>query len=97
MEEVAGQAAVSIEVEVAILDQERHLERRTFRQRKLALAIVADDPQAGEAGVNAQAGHAHDVVVIPEQGRPLVAGVGVERPLSGRHEILGPAIAGGIR
>ncbi len=44
MDEAAGQPPLLIEVEVAVLNQQRQLERRAFRQLELSLALVADDP-----------------------------------------------------
>ena len=72
VEQTACQSPLIVEDEVAVLDQQRHLERRPFGQTELALTIVADDPQPGQAGIDVQLGNAHDMVVVPEQRRPLV-------------------------
>ena len=71
-----------VDVEVAVLDQQRHLERRPLGQPELALALVADDPQPGEPGVHVELGDAHDVVVVPEQRRALVHRVVEDRRLA---------------
>jgi hypothetical protein len=42
--EVAGEASLVVEVEVSVLNQQRHLEGRAFGQSELPLALVADDP-----------------------------------------------------
>jgi hypothetical protein len=43
MDQAAGQPPLLVEVEVAVLNQQRQLERRAFGQLELPLALVADD------------------------------------------------------
>ena len=97
VDEPAGQPSLLVEVEVAVLDQQRHLERRPLGQAELALALVADDPQPGEPRVDVELGDAHDVVVVPEQRRALVHRVVEDGGLAGREQVLGPAVVGGGR
>ncbi len=91
----AGQLALFIEVEIAVLDQQRYLERRPFRQTQLALALVPHDPQPGEPGVDVEPGDAHDVVVVPEQRGTLVHWVVKEGGLAAGEEVLRPAVVNG--
>jgi len=44
MDQLAGQPSGLVEAEVAVLDEQRHLERRPLGQAELALAPVPDDP-----------------------------------------------------
>ena len=97
VDEPAGQPPVLVEVEVAVLDQQRHLERRSFRQLELALALVTHDPEPREPGVDVELGDAHDVVVVPEQRRPLVHRVVEDGGLARGEEVLGPAVVRGGR
>jgi len=93
----AGEPALVVEVEVAVLDQQGHLERGPLRQAKLAFAPITDDPKARKSRVDIELGDAHDMVVVPEQRRALVHRVVEDRGLSGREEILGPAVIWGWR
>ena len=81
-----------VDVEVAVLDQQRHLERRPLGQGELAFTLVADDPHAGQARIDVVLGDAHDVVVVPEQRGPLVVRVVEDGGLAGRHQVLSPAV-----
>ena len=83
-----------VEVEVAVLNQQRQLERRALGQPELALALVADDPQPGQPGVHVELGDAHDVVVVPEQRRALVHRVMEDGVLARREQVLRPAVKG---
>ena len=95
VDEPAGQPPVFVDVEVAVLNQQRHLERRPFRQPEVALPVVTHDPESREPGVDVELGDAHDVVVVPEQRRPLVHRVAAERGLTRGEEVLGPAVLRG--
>ena len=97
VDEPAGQPPLLVDVEVAVLDQQRHLERRPLGQAELALALVADDPQPREPGVDVELGDAHDVVVVPEQRRALVHRVVEDGVWPGSEEVLGPAVVRGGR
>jgi hypothetical protein len=97
VQQIPGQRAVVGGIEVAVGQQKRELERRPLRQLEFPLAFIAHDPEAREAGVDAEAGHAHHVVVVPEHCRPLVVRIRVERLLAGHGQVLGPAVARGIR
>ena len=90
--ELSGQPFLVVDVEVAVLNQQRQLERRSLRQLELALALVADDPEPGEPGVHVVLGDAHDVVVVPEQRRALIHRVVKDRGLTGREQVLRPAV-----
>ena len=69
VQEIARETAVLVGVEVAVGQQKRELVRRPRGQLELPLALVAHDPETREAGVDVEAGHAHDVVVVPEHRR----------------------------
>jgi hypothetical protein len=97
VQEVAAEAAVVARVEVSVGEQERQLVRWPPGKLELALAVVTDDPKTGEAGVDVEARHAHDVVVVPEHRRALVVWIAVKRRLAGSGEVLGPAVARGVR
>src|SRR4029077_215618 len=84
-----------IEVEVAVLDQERYLEGRSLWETQLALWLVAHDPQPGEPGVDVEPGDAHDVVVVPEQRRTLIHWIVEDCGLTGGEEVLRPAVVNG--
>ena len=92
MDQLAGQPPGAVEAEVAVLDQQRHLERRPLGQAEFALALVADDPQPRQPGVDAEPGDAHHVVVVPQQRRPLAHRVVEDGVLAGREEVFGPAV-----
>ncbi len=94
MDQLAGQPPVLVDAEVAVLDQQRHLERRPLGQAQFALALVADDPQPGQPSVDAEPGDAHHVVVVPQQRRPLAHRVAEDGVLAGRDEVFGPAVIG---
>ncbi len=95
MHQLAGEPAVGVLPEVAVLQQQRHLKRRRLGKVELTLALVADEPQAGKARVHGQLGHAHDVVVVPQQRRPLVHWVVADGVLAGSKDVLRPAIVRG--
>src|SRR5260370_12116649 len=95
VKKAAGQPAVFVEVEVAVLDQQRYLERRSLWQTQLALGLVAHDPQPGEPSVDVEPGDAHDVVVIPEQRRTLIHWVVEDGGLTRGEEVLRPAVVNG--
>jgi hypothetical protein len=92
VDEPAGEPPLLVEVEVAVLNQQRHLERRSFRQAELALAVIAHDPEPREPDVDVELGDPHDVVVVPEQCRPLVHRVVGQGGLARGEEVLGPAV-----
>jgi hypothetical protein len=92
MDQLAGQPPGAVEAEVAVLDQQRHLERRPLGQAEFALALVADNPQPRQPGVDAEPGDAHHVVVVPQQRRPLGHRVAKGGVLAGREQIFGPAV-----
>src|SRR6266478_3249164 len=92
MNEAAGQPALFVEVEVAVLDQQRYLERRSLWQTQLALGLVAHDPQPGEPSVDVEPGDTHDVVVVPEQRRTLIHWVVEDGGLTRGEEVLRPAV-----
>jgi hypothetical protein len=92
MDQLAGQPSGAVEAEVAVLDEQRHLERRPFRQAEFALALVADNPQPCQPGVDAEPGDAHHVVVVPQQRRPLAHRVVEDGVLAGRGQVFGPAV-----
>ena len=94
VEELARQSTVGADVEIAIAEQERQLVRRPLGQIEFALAFVTHDPQTGESRVDAQARHAHDVVVVPEHRGALIVRIGMERPLTGGGDVLRPSVAG---
>ena len=97
VDEPARQLSSLVEVEVAVLDQQRHLERRSFRQLEIAFPFVMDDPEAREPRVDVELGDAHDVVVVPEERRALVHRVAEDGGLAGGEQVLGPAVVGGRR
>src|SRR3989475_6873995 len=88
----AGQPAMFVEVEVAVLNQQRYLERRPLWQTQLALALVAHDPQPSEPGVDVEPGDAHDVLVVPEQRRTLIHWGAEDSGLTGGKEALSPPV-----
>ena len=92
MDQPAGQPPLLVEVEVPVLDQQRHFERRALGETEFALTLVADDPEPGEPGIDVELGDAHDVIVVPEQRRALIVRVVEERRLAGSEEVLGPAV-----
>jgi hypothetical protein len=92
VEEAAGQPPLLVEVEVAVLNQQRHLERRSFGQPEVALPVVAHGPEPREPGVDVELGDPHDVVVVPEERGALVHRVVEDGGLAGREEVLGPAV-----
>ena len=92
MDQLAGQPSGPVEAEVAVLDEQRHLERRPLGQAEFALALVADDPQPRQPGVDAEPGDAHHVVVVPQQSRPLAHRVVEDGVLAGREQVFGPAV-----
>ncbi len=92
MDQLAGQPPGFVEAEVAVLDEQRHFERRPLGQAELALAPVADNPEPRQPGVNVEPGDAHHVVVVPDQRRPLVHRVVEDGMLAGREEVFGPAV-----
>jgi len=94
VDQLAARATGLVDREVAVLDQERDLERRPLGEAELALARVPHDPQPCQSGVDLEPGHAHHVVVVPEQRRALVHRVLEERSLAGSAEVFGPAIGG---
>ncbi len=96
VEQVAGEAAARSGVEVAVDEKKRQFVGGAFGEPELPLAVVAHDPGPGEAGVHAEARHAHDVVVVPEHPRGLLVLVPVEGLLAGCHEILRPPVAVGL-
>ena len=93
VDQLAGECAVAGHVEVAVGEQHWQLVRRALWERDLTFPVVTHDPQAGETGVHAESGHAHDVVVVPEQRRALVVRVGVDGLLTGGVNVLRPAVA----
>jgi hypothetical protein len=95
VDQLAGEPAAGGLPEVAVLHQQRHLKRRPLRQAELTLALVADDPQAGQSRVHRQPGHPHDVVVVPQQRRPLDHRVVADRVLAGGEDVLGPPVGRG--
>jgi hypothetical protein len=71
-----------------------HLEGRPLGQVERSLALVADDPQAGESRVHGEPRHAHDVIVVPEQRCALVHRVVADGVLTGGEDVLRPAVIG---
>jgi hypothetical protein len=96
VQQIACEPAVVVEVEVAVAQQERHLVRWSFGQLELSLAIIADDPQTCQTGVDVEARHAHHVVVVPEHRRTLVVRIRVEHRLAGGRDVFRPPIARGL-
>ncbi len=92
MHQLAGQPPGLIQAEIAVLNEQRHLKRRPLGQAEVALALVADDPQPRQPGVDAEPGDAHHVVVVPQQRRPLAHRVVEDGVLAGREEVFGPAV-----
>ena len=80
-------------LEVSVCQQQRHLVGRPLRQVEFTLAFVVEHIQAGETGVDGEAGRAHHVVVEPQQRRALVIGVAVEGLLTRRRQVLRPPVA----
>src|SRR6185437_16280045 len=56
MDQLAGQPPGVVEVEVAVLDEQRHLERWPLRQGEFTLTMVTDNPEARQPGVDAELG-----------------------------------------
>jgi hypothetical protein len=92
--ELAREPTLAVLAEVAVLKQERHLERRSLGELEGSLPVVADDPQARESRVHGEPGYAHDVIVVPEQRRSLAHLVVTDRVLTGREDVLRPAVIG---
>jgi hypothetical protein len=81
-----------VDVEVAVLNQQRHFEWRSFRQPEVALPVVAHDPESREPRVDVELGDAHDVVVVPEERRALFHWVVEDGGLARGEDVLGPAV-----
>ena len=94
MHELAGEQTVPVLPEVAVLEQQRHLEGRPLGKAQLALAVVANDPQAGQSRVHGKPRDAHHVVVVPEQRRALVHRIVADRVLARSRDVLRPAVVG---
>jgi len=56
------------------------------------LLAVADHPQAGQSGIDVEAGDAHRVIVVPEQTCPLIVGISGGHRLSAQEAVFGPAV-----
>jgi hypothetical protein len=94
VDQLAGEPTLEVLAEVAVLEQERHLEGRPLGEAEIPFLLVADDPQAGQPRVHREPGDAHDVVVVPEQRRSLAHRVVGDRVLAGREDVLRPAVVG---
>ena len=96
VQQAAGERAIGCGLQVAVLDQQGDLVGAGGQVQRGFLGI-ADEVQPGQTGIDVEAGDAHGMVVIPQQGRLLVVGVVARGDLAGQRGVLGPAIAYGSR
>jgi hypothetical protein len=62
-------------VEQAVLEDQRHLERRPLGQPETGLDLVADEEEAGESHPHVAAGGMDRMVVVPQRRRAVVTGI----------------------